>query len=551
MNKLDTTNYISYSEYKSYKMQKVFFSKDDKEKRDNVIRQYKKQIEEIQKYFKELDQEEKELILVEEKRIKQEYEKSKDFSKNFFNAKNELSYIIKYQEHFNLINVTPYNFVTVEKLKEANEVVKNFENEQKEVKELSEKKYKDIKLEKDNIKKQSLIREFNSVDDINDLYQIHINTLKELKALRKKQLKDIKNFSKILRNEYLEEIYNIKYRYYKVKEEIISKYPDKAFKNREHRYELKSSKVDETGKEVLLEVKNASVHFKVGSYTVKACNNLSFKVYKGETFGLVGESGSGKTTISRAIIGINKLTKGAIFFNGQNISTTQTKQQEKNNKKNIQMIFQDPAASLNERANVDYIISEGLYNFKMFKTKKERLKKVTNMIKEVGLLPEHLTRYPHEFSGGQRQRIGIARALVIEPQLVLADEPISALDVSIRAQVLNLLQKLQKERNLTYLFIAHDLSIIKYISDRIGVMHRGYMVELGSSDDIYQRPIHPYTRSLLTAIPQPDPITKNERVKTPFKEIIDYENCEWIEVRPNHFVLGTKELIKKWLKDEK
>lgn len=551
MNKLDTTNYISYSEYKSYKMQKVFFSKDDKEKRDNVIRQYKKQIEEIQKYFKELDQEEKELILVEEKRIKQEYEKSKDFSKNFFNAKNELSYIIKYQEHFKLINVTPYNFVTVEKLKEANEVVKNFENEQKEVKELSEKKYKDIKLEKDNIKKQSLIREFNSVDDINDLYQIHINTLKELKALRKKQLKDIKNFSKILRNEYLEEIYNIKYRYYKVKEEIISKYPDKTFKNREHRYELKSSKVDETGKEVLLEVKNASVHFKVGSYTVKACNNLSFKVYKGETFGLVGESGSGKTTISRAIIGINKLTKGAIFFNGQNISTTQTKQQEKNNKKNIQMIFQDPAASLNERANVDYIISEGLYNFKMFKTKKERLKKVTNMIKEVGLLPEHLTRYPHEFSGGQRQRIGIARALVIEPQLVLADEPISALDVSIRAQVLNLLQKLQKERNLTYLFIAHDLSIIKYISDRIGVMHRGYMVELGSSDDIYQRPIHPYTRSLLTAIPQPDPITKNERVKTPFKEIIDYENCEWIEVRPNHFVLGTKELIKKWLKDEK
>lgn len=199
----------------------------------------------------------------------------------------------------------------------------------KKLKSYQKKKYKDIKLEKDNIKKQSLIREFNSVDDINDLYQIHINTLKELKALRKKQLKDIKNFSKILRNEYLEEIYNIKYRYYKVKEEIISKYPDKAFKNREHRYELKSSKVDETGKEVLLEVKNASVHFKVGSYTVKACNNLSFKVYKGETFGLVGESGSGKTTISRAIIGINKLTKGAIFFNGQNISTTQTKQQEK------------------------------------------------------------------------------------------------------------------------------------------------------------------------------------------------------------------------------
>lgn len=551
MNKLDTKNYISYEEYKSARMQKVFFSKEDREKRDSIIRQYKDQIEEIKAYFKQLDKEEKDLVEKETIKIKESFKNSDEFSKNFFKANNELSYIIKYQEAFKLIKITPYNFVTKEKLQEAQEVVKNFENEKLEYEKLSIEKFKELNNEKDHANKQVLIKEYNKIDDINDTYQVHINTLKELKALRKEQLKIIKKYAYLVEKEYLEDVYKIKYSFYKEKEKLTTKYPDKAFKNLKHRFELKSNTKEEDGRDILLEVKNASVHFKVGSYKVKACNNLSFKIYKGETFGLVGESGSGKTTISRAIIGINKLTKGAIFFNGNNISSKQSKKALKENKKNIQMIFQDPTASLNERANVDYIVSEGLYNFNMFKTKKERLKKVTNMIKEVGLLPEHLTRYPHEFSGGQRQRIGIARALVIEPQLVLADEPISALDVSIRAQVLNLLQKLQRERNLTYLFIAHDLSIIKYISDRIGVMHRGYMVELGTADDIYQRPIHPYTRSLLTAIPQPDPITKNERVKTPFKEFIDYENCKWIEVKPNHFVLGTDELIKKWLKDEK
>lgn len=311
--------------------------------------------------------------------------------------------------------------------------------------------------------------------------------------------------------------------------------------NQENNKELSNNK------EVLLSVRNVDVHFKVKKMIVKACNHVNFDIYKGETFGLVGESGSGKTTISRAILGINKVTNGQIIFEEKNIAGKLTKQEKKENKRKIQMIFQDPASSLNERANVDYIISEGLYNFNLFEDEADRIKKVCKILDEVGLLPEHLSRYPHEFSGGQRQRIGIARALVIEPELVLADEPISALDVSIRAQVLNLLKKLQRERGLTYLFIAHDLSIIKYISDRIAVMHQGYVVELGSADDVYSNPIHPYTKSLLTAIPQPDPNYKMKKHHKIYqKGDIDYETCEWIEVKPGHFVLGTNELISKW-----
>lgn len=311
--------------------------------------------------------------------------------------------------------------------------------------------------------------------------------------------------------------------------------------NQENNKELSNNK------EVLLSVRNVDVHFKVKKMIVKACNHVNFDIYKGETFGLVGESGSGKTTISRAILGINKVTNGQIIFEEKNIAGKLTKQERKENKRKIQMIFQDPASSLNERANVDYIISEGLYNFNLFEDEADRIKKVCKILDEVGLLPEHLSRYPHEFSGGQRQRIGIARALVIEPELVLADEPISALDVSIRAQVLNLLKKLQRERGLTYLFIAHDLSIIKYISDRIAVMHQGYVVELGSADDVYSNPIHPYTKSLLTAIPQPDPNYKMKKHHKIYqKGDIDYETCEWIEVKPGHFVLGTNELISKW-----
>jgi len=303
------------------------------------------------------------------------------------------------------------------------------------------------------------------------------------------------------------------------------------------------------GREILLEVKDADIHFKVGRMTVKACNHLNFKIYKGETFGLVGESGSGKTTISRAILGINHLKNGAIYFHGKNIATKLRKNEKMAVKRRIQMIFQDPAASLNDRANVDYIISEGLYNFKLFKTKEERLQKINKVLDDVSLLPEHLSRYPHEFSGGQRQRIGIARALVIEPELVLADEPISALDVSIRAQILNLLKKLQREKDLTYLFIAHDLSIIKYISDRIAVMHQGYIVELGQAEDIYSNPIHPYTKALLTAIPQPDPKTKGDRQKVIYdKGNINYEDCEFIEISPGRHVLATEALLKQWSK---
>ena len=293
----------------------------------------------------------------------------------------------------------------------------------------------------------------------------------------------------------------------------------------------------------------SKIEFSERAKVVKACNHLNFKVYKGETFGLVGESGSGKTTITRAIIGINELTHGRILFKGQDISRIKDKEGKKNLKKNIQMIFQDPTASLNERANIDYIVSEGLYNFNLFENNEDRHNKVVKAMREVGLLPEHLSRYPHEFSGGQKQRIGIARALIVEPELVLADEPISSLDVSIRAQVLNLLRDLQEQNNLTYIFIAHDLSIIKYISDRIAVMHQGYVVELGTAEAIYSNPIHPYTKSLLTAIPQPDPASKDDRVKVIYnKGNMDYEKMDWIEVVPEHFVLGTPELIKKWTK---
>ena len=218
-------------------------------------------------------------------------------------------------------------------------------------------------------------------------------------------------------------------------------------------------------------------------------------------------------------------------------------------KKNIQMIFQDPAACLNDRANIDYIVSEGLYNFHMFETEEERVKKVTDMLGRVGLLPEHLTRYPHEFSGGQRQRIGIARALVIKPELILADEPISALDVSIRAQVLNLLKKLQREENLTYLFIAHDLSIIRYISDRIAVMYRGQIVELGEAEELFNNPLHPYTKSLLAAIPVPDPKLERGRVRFTYDPSIhDYsiDAPKFVDIGNNHFVLGNEKEINEY-----
>ena len=282
-----------------------------------------------------------------------------------------------------------------------------------------------------------------------------------------------------------------------------------------------------------------------------AVHDVSFDIYKGETFGLVGESGSGKTTIGRAIIRINPMSAGEVLFNGERISGKISKELDKQVTQNIQMIFQDPMASLNERAKVDYIVSEGLQNVRKDLSKEERSKMVEQALLDVGLLPEFASRFPHEFSGGQRQRIGIARALIMEPEFIIADEPISALDVSIRAQVLNLMSKLQKEHGLTYLFIAHDLSVMRFICDRIAVIHKGVIVELAETEKLFAHPLHPYTRALLSAIPLPDP--KSEKRK---KLIIYDPSCHhyetdkpvWTEIEPGHFIMANKEELEKYNK---
>lgn len=307
--------------------------------------------------------------------------------------------------------------------------------------------------------------------------------------------------------------------------------------------------VDENGREILLSLKNVDITFGKGDNAVRAVKNASFDIYKGETFSLVGESGSGKTTIGRAVIRVNPLAAGEIQYKGVRISGKIPRSLDREVIRNIQMVFQDPAASLNERATVDYIVSEGLYNFHLYENEADRVEKVKNMINEVGLLPEHLTRYPHEFSGGQRQRIGLARAMVMEPELVVADEPISALDVSIRAQVLNLLKKFQKERDVTYLFIAHDLSIVRFISDRIGVIYKGNIVEIADAEELFNFPMHPYTRSLISAIPIPDPkLEKNKVLFTYDPSVHDYstEQPELVEIGYNHFVYGSAKEIAEY-----
>lgn len=312
------------------------------------------------------------------------------------------------------------------------------------------------------------------------------------------------------------------------------------------------SPVIKNGREVVLEVDGIDITFGSGKHVFKAVSNASFDIYKGETFSLVGESGSGKTTIGRAIVRINPLSKGEIRFKGKRISGKLSKADDRDVIKNIQMIFQDPAASLNERATVDYIISEGLYNFHLYSSEEERVAKVKKALSEVGLLEEHMTRYPHEFSGGQRQRIGIARSLIMEPEFIVADEPISALDVSIRAQVLNLLKTQQKEKGLTYLFIAHDLSVVRYISDRIAVIHKGKIVELANSEELFLHPLHPYTKSLMSAIPIPDPILeKSKDLITYQRDVSEYErdDVEFVEIIPGHFVLGNPEQIKEYRKE--
>ena len=247
------------------------------------------------------------------------------------------------------------------------------------------------------------------------------------------------------------------------------------------------------------------VTFGSGRKKFVAVDDVNFTIYKGETFALVGESGSGKTTIGRAIVRINPITAGEVLLEGQRINGKISKEQDLNVIRSCQMIFQDPMASLNERAKVDYIVSEGLINHHLYSNELERQDKVQQALEEVGLLPEFSSRFPHEFSGGQRQRIGIARALIMEPKFIVADEPISALDVSIRAQVLNLLNDLKKKRGLTYMFIAHDLSVVRFISDRIAVIHKGRIVELAEAEELFLHPLHPYTQALLSAVPNPNP----------------------------------------------
>ncbi|MEG0754844.1 MAG: ABC transporter ATP-binding protein [Oscillospiraceae bacterium] len=294
-------------------------------------------------------------------------------------------------------------------------------------------------------------------------------------------------------------------------------------------------------REKLLEVKNLSVTFGTKRHSFTAVDDVSFDIYRGETFGLVGESGSGKTTIGRAIIRINPISGGEVTFKGDKISGKISGDLDKAVTRSIQMIFQDPMASLNERAKVSYIVSEGLYSDGKHHTAAEISQKVEKALLDVGLLPEFASRFPHEFSGGQRQRIGIARSLILEPDFIIADEPISALDVSIRAQVLNLLSALQKERNLTYLFIAHDLSVVRFICDRIAVIHKGKIVELAESEQLFAHPLHPYTRALLSAIPLPDPIAEKSKkllIYDPAQHDYDKNPPQWTEIEPGHHILA-------------
>ena len=296
-------------------------------------------------------------------------------------------------------------------------------------------------------------------------------------------------------------------------------------------------------KEVLLSIKDLEITFGEGKKKFVAVQDVNFDVYKGETFPLVGESGSGKTTIGRAIVGLNQTSNGDIVFEGKKINTKLSKEEMEDKIRKIQMIFQDPSASLNERATVEYIISEGLYNFGLFDSEEDRLAKVEKIIEQVGLLPEHMYRYPHEFSGGQRQRIGIARALIMEPSLVIADEPISALDVSIRAQVLNLLKESQIQNNVTYFFVAHDLSVVRFISDRIAVIRSGRIVEMAETEELFRNPLHPYTQALLSAVPIPDPILARKKELIVYDpEMHDYsvDKPTFSEVKPGHFVYGNE-----------
>ena len=302
-------------------------------------------------------------------------------------------------------------------------------------------------------------------------------------------------------------------------------------------------------KKKILEVKHLKQYFKNGRNVTKAVDDVSFDIYEGETFGLVGESGSGKTTTGRSILQLYKPTSGEVIFEGKNVENLKSRADKLAFTRDAQMIFQDPYASLNPRMTVEDIIAEGLDIHHLVKNKEERSKRVEELLETVGLNESHASRFPHEFSGGQRQRIGIARALAVEPKFIVADEPISALDVSIQAQVVNLMIELQKKRGLTYLFIAHDLSMVKFISDRIGVMHYGKLLEVGPAEDVYDRPLHDYTKSLISAVPIPDPEIERIRTRIPYdaqKEEMDGKERSMHEIRPGHFVRCSDDEVKHY-----
>lgn len=307
----------------------------------------------------------------------------------------------------------------------------------------------------------------------------------------------------------------------------------------------------ESTREVLLDVNNLCIDFGKGHKLFRAVDNASFQIHKGETLSLVGESGSGKTTIGRAIMKITPNSEGEIYFDSKKIDGKLSKTEMRDFRQNVQMIFQDPMASLNERAKVDYIVSEGLKNFNLMENENDRKEKVARTLNEVGLLPEFASRFPHEFSGGQRQRLGIARALIMNPKLIIADEPISALDVSIRAQIINLMNELKKKNNLTYLFIAHDLSVVRFISDRIAVIYKGKIVELAGSEELFRNPLHPYTRALLSAIPMPNPQYEREKkivVYDPSIHNYTVDKPKWCSLKNGHYVLANEEELNEYSK---
>ncbi len=305
-------------------------------------------------------------------------------------------------------------------------------------------------------------------------------------------------------------------------------------------------------REKLVEVKNLKQYFNVGKPNeVRAIDDISFDIYRGETLGIVGESGCGKSTTGRSLIRLYQATAGQVLFEGKDVHSIKKRSDLREFNRKMQMIFQDPYASLNPRMTVQDIIAEGIDIHGLAKSKEQRTSMVRELLETVGLSYEHASRYPHEFSGGQRQRIGIARALAVQPDFIIADEPISALDVSIQAQVVNLLEKLQKERGLTYLFIAHDLSMVKYISDRIGVMYFGKLVELAPSNALYKNPLHPYTKSLLSAIPLPDPDSERKRRRFAYHPAKDHEGAEgevmvMREVAPEHHVLCSEKEFEQY-----